>query len=77
MQMLVFSSLDLITEHYAKIKGDQEHKANKELAAINGQSANTSCYIGLLHEANIGEYELDVYAYVSNTKYKYIVIKSE
>ena len=36
-----------------------------------------NCYLGLLIESNVNEYELDVYAYVSNTRYKYILIKNE
>ena len=38
---------------------------------------NESTYLGLLFEANIGEYEMDVYAYLTNTRYKYIVIKND
>lgn len=38
---------------------------------------NESTYLGLLFESNIAEYEMDVYAYLSNTRYKYIVIKND
>jgi hypothetical protein len=38
---------------------------------------NMACFLGLLFEANVAEYELDVYAFISNTKYKYILIKNE
>jgi len=38
---------------------------------------NTSYFVGLIFEANISDYELDVYAYISNTKYKYILIKND
>jgi len=30
-----------------------------------------------MFEANVSDYELDVYAFLSNTKYKYILIKNE
>ena len=35
------------------------------------------CFQGLIQEANIAEYALSVYSYISNTKYKYIVVKHE
>ena len=38
---------------------------------------NESAYLGLLFETNIGEYEMDVYAYMSITRYKYILIKND
>ena len=38
---------------------------------------NESCYLGLLFETNISDYELDVYAHISHTRYKYILIKNE
>ena len=33
--------------------------------------------IGLLLEAFISQYQLDVYGFISNTNYKYVIIKNE
>jgi len=38
---------------------------------------NESTFLGLMFQANIAEYELDSYAYITNTRYKYIVLKNE
>lgn len=38
---------------------------------------NSSCFLDLMFEANVADYELDVYGYLAYTKYKYIVIKNE
>ena len=38
---------------------------------------NLNCFLNLQFEANVGEYELDVYAYLTNTKYKYILLKND
>lgn len=38
---------------------------------------NESCYLGLIFESQVGDYEFDVYAYISHTRYKYLLIKNE
>lgn len=38
---------------------------------------NENTFLGQLFQANISEYELDVYAYMSNTRYKYFIIKND
>ena len=37
----------------------------------------TSKVIGLLLESFVSQYQLDVYGFISNTNYKYIIIKNE
>jgi hypothetical protein len=71
MELLIYQSLDLITEQYSRIKTKQE----KELLQEN--KYNEKCYLGLLQESQIDDYEFDIYAYVSNTRYKYILLKNE
>lgn len=44
---------------------------------MNSKQVNEACYLGCLFESFIDEYELDLYAYVSVTKYKYILIKND
>ena len=70
MQMLVYQSLDLIEGQYARLKTKGQHESMAKLY-------NESTYLGMIFESNIGEYEMDVYAYLSNTRYKYIVIKND
>ena len=69
MNLLVFQALDLIESQYGRIK------TNNELKERMHSKYNNSTYLGLLYEGNVGMLELDVYGYISNTKYKYIVIK--
>ena len=38
---------------------------------------NTSCFLGQLFEAQVSDFELDVYGFISNTRYKYILIKND
>ena len=38
---------------------------------------NENTYLGLMFEASVGEYEMDVYGYISNTRYKYLLIKND
>jgi len=38
---------------------------------------NENTYLGLLFEGLIGEYEFDIYGYISNTKYKYLLVKND
>ena len=73
MRQLVNQSLDLIEEQYARIKSKQEHEINAKVL----KQYNESCYLGLLFETTISDYELDVYAHISHTRYKYILIKNE
>ena len=73
--MLVYQSLDLINDQYLKIKTEKEQE-NKSKEGLN-KLFNESNYLGLLFESNIGEYELDVYAFISNTRYKYILLKND
>ena len=70
MQLLVYQCLDLITQQYARIKTKKEKDSQEKMY-------NESTFLGLLYQANLSEYELDVYAYITNTRYKYIVIKNE
>ena len=71
--MLVYQALDLIEEQYARIKSKGEHEQNAKTL----KQYNESCYLGLIFEANISDYELDVYAHITHTRYKYILIKYE
>ena len=34
-------------------------------------------YIGLMNEAFISAYQLDVYGFITNTNYKYVIVKNE
>jgi len=41
-------------------------------------SANSeSTYLGLIMETFVSQYQMDLYGYISNTNYKYIIIKNE
>ena len=73
MKMLIFQTLDLIEEQYARIKTKTEHEQNSKVL----KQYNESCYLGHIFEANISDYEFDVYAHISLTRYKYILIKNE
>ena len=76
--MLVYQGLDVINEQHARIKGAKENEINKKLEKDQPELAvNTSCFIGLLFEAHVCDFELDVYAFISNTRYKYILIKND
>lgn len=76
--MLVFQALDLITDHYARIKGAKEHEFNKKQEKEMPElSMNYSCFVGHLFEAHISDFELDVFAFISSTRYKYILIKND
>jgi hypothetical protein len=78
MLMVVYQALDLISEHCSRIKGSNEHRNNEKLVKETPEMAySTNCFLGLLLETHVGEFELDVYGYVANTKYKYIIIKNE
>ncbi len=70
MQLLVYQCLDLITQQYSRIKTKQE-KENSE------KQYNESTFLGLMYQSNLGLFELDVYAYLTNNRYKYIVIKND
>lgn len=70
MNMLVYQSLDSVIEQYARLKTKEEDSSNKP-------HYNDGCYLGLVFETNLSDYELDVYAYVSNTRYKYILVRNE
>ena len=69
MRMLVYSALDLVDE-YARIKTKDHPKKTSKLY-------NESTYLGSIYEGKIGEFEFDVYGYISNTKYKYILLKND
>lgn len=45
--------------------------------ALPDLSYSTTCFLGLLFETHVCEYELDVYGFVSSTRYKYILIKND
>ena len=38
---------------------------------------NEKCHLGLIFQTQVSDYELDVYAYISLTRYKYILIKND
>ena len=38
---------------------------------------NENTYLGLIFEGHVGELEFDCYAYVTNTRYKYILMKHD
>lgn len=59
--MLVYQSLDLINEQYARIKAKNEHESNAKTL----KQYNESCYLGLIFESNVSDYEFDVYAHIS------------
>ena len=67
--MLVYQTLDLIKQQYGKIKTVEQNKKQNNY--------NESCYLGCLFESNLDDYELDFYGYVTNTHYKYILIKND
>ena len=67
--MLVYSSLDFIDE-YGRIKNKDHAKKYQKLY-------NESTYLGCIYEGKIGEFEFDVYGFISNTKYKYILLKND
>jgi len=76
--MLVYQALDLITEQYSRIKGSKENEMNKKQEKDQPDLAfNTNTFLGQLFEAHIQDYELDVYGYLSSTRYKYILIKND
>lgn len=70
MNLMVFQTLDLIESHYSKIKTEEQNKAKNV-------RYNEDTFLGCLSSSNLGLYEFDVYAYLSNTKYKYVLIKNE
>ena len=70
MNMLVYQCLDLVSEQYARLKTREEHEKIR-------QKYNESCYLGLIFETTLSDYEFDVFAYVSPTRYKYIMVKNE
>ena len=67
--MLVYQSLDLIDE-YTKIKTKKTQQSMTKLY-------NENTYLGLIFEGHIGELEFDLYGYVTNTRYKYILMKND
>ncbi|TNV76008.1 hypothetical protein FGO68_gene9672 [Halteria grandinella] len=69
MKMLVYQTLDHFEEKQ-KIKGAQVQAPKQGFLA-------ESTYQGLIIEAFVSQYQLDVYGYISNTNYKYIIIKNE
>lgn len=76
--MLVYQALDLINEQHARIKGAKENEINKKLEKDQPELAiSTSCFLGLLFEAHVSDFELDVYAFIASTRYKYILIKND
>lgn len=64
--MLVYQTLDTFDEK-AKIKSVQE----KKVGTID------PTYLGLLMENFIETYELNIYGHITNTNYKYVIIKNE
>jgi hypothetical protein len=64
-----------MVDQYARIKGLHEQDAIKH--GPTQLVPNALCFLGLIFEAHIQEYELDVYAYISATKYKYVLIKND
>ena len=76
--MLVYQALDLITEHYGRIKNDNEEKQNqKDMKEAPELAYKTTCFLGLMLQVHVCEFELDVYGYLTSTKYKYFLIKNE
>ena len=72
MKMMVLQSLDIIDEQYGKIKTETHHNL-----ISNTNQYNDQCFLGCVFEANVDEYEMDIFAYISITKYKYILIKND
>ena len=70
MTMLLYQCLDLVDEQYARIKPKSQDNTSYS-------NYNESCFLGLIFETTLSDYEMDVYAYVSNTRYKYFLIKVE
>ena len=70
MNLLVFQALDMIESQYAKIKSEKQFEALPKMY-------NDNTFLGLLTESTISTYEFDVYGFLSNTKYKYILLKND
>ena len=62
--MLVYQTLDHFDE-------------KQRLKGVTGKAPTEPTYQGLLTEAYIGQYLLHVYGYISNTNYKYVIVKNE
>lgn len=69
MRLLVYQTLDLVDD-YARVKTKKQQMSVAKLY-------NENTYLGLLFEGLIGEYEFDIYGYISNTKYKYLLVKND
>ena len=64
--MLVFQTLDVF---------DEKQKIKAGSKAPGGAVEPT--YLGLLLETFVSHYEFDIYGYISNTNYKYVIVKNE
>jgi hypothetical protein len=64
MAMIAYSTFDVFDEK------------QKITAAQEGEVQFRS-YLGLLLESFVGQYELDVYGYITPTNYKMVILKNE
>ena len=71
LKMLVYQTFDLFDEK-------QRLKSQSVIRQPPGQSAHSeTTYLGLIMETFISQFQIDVYGYISNTNYKYLIIKNE
>ncbi len=69
MKMLVYQTLDQF---------DDKQKIKAAALPSRGQGAITeTTYQGLMNEQFVGSFQLDVYGFITNTNYKYVIIKNE
>ena len=71
MKMLVYQTLDWF-EDKQKIKA-AALPARGQGAAITAETT----YQGLMNEQFVSSFQLDVYGFITNTNYKYVIIKNE
>ncbi|CDW88798.1 UNKNOWN [Stylonychia lemnae] len=77
LKMLAYQTLDLFDEKQ-RLKGTSKVQAGPSPAPILQSSGHgESTYLGLIMETCVSQYQMDLYGYISNTNYKYIIIKNE
>lgn len=64
--MLVYLTLDIL-----------EEKQKLKAVSRSESSYTEPTYMGLIQEQFIHYYQLDIYGYISNTNYKYLIVKNE
>lgn len=75
IKMLAYQSLDLFDEKQ-KLRGTSRAPASST-ATMQGSTHSESTYLGQILETWVSQYQLDLYGFVTNTNYKYLIIKNE